>query len=94
MTRKLVTSTIECNDVPVNAGPLLLANEEFNKEGSEEPEDDGKNQVHDTSPLKDKLGGDAVSKKRKASEKLHSSKYELNSYYIWVSFFFLLKLHG
>lgn len=83
MKRKPVTSTIECYDVPVNAGPLLLANEEFNKETggyeSEEPEDDGKNQVHDTSPLKDKLGGDGVSKKRKASEKLHSSKYELNS---------------
>ncbi|XP_031130832.1 coilin-like isoform X5 [Ipomoea triloba] len=76
--RKPVTSTIECYDVPVNAGPLLLANEEFNKETggyeSEEPEDDGKIQVHDTSPLKDKLGGDGVSKKRKASEKLHSSK--------------------
>ncbi|XP_019176109.1 PREDICTED: coilin isoform X9 [Ipomoea nil] len=76
--RKLVTPTIECYDVPVNVGPLLLANEEFNKETggyeSEEPEDDGKIQVHDTSPLKDKLGGDGVSKKRKASEKLHSSK--------------------
>lgn len=71
----------------VNSKPLLLANEVFDKEHggyeSDKPEEERRDQVDDySSHLKNLLDAVAVSKKRKASEKLHSSKYEQSSPYV------------
>lgn len=74
----------------VNTKALLLANEAFNKEHggyeSEKPEEERRDQVDDYNLHKNLLDGVAVSKKRKASEELHSTKYELSSPYVDSSF--------
>ncbi|CAH9117412.1 unnamed protein product [Cuscuta europaea] len=66
--RKQGTLAIECNEAPLESQPLLLANEEFTEENGKDEK------VHGSSSLNDKLDEGATSKKRKASEKLHSSK--------------------
>nr|GLL31891.1 coilin-like isoform X1 [Ipomoea trifida] len=62
----------------VNTKALLLANEAFNKEHggyeSDKPEEERRDQVDDYNLHKNLLDGVAVSKKRKASEELHSTK--------------------
>ncbi|XP_019163894.1 PREDICTED: coilin-like isoform X10 [Ipomoea nil] len=62
----------------VNTKALLLANEAFNKEHggyeSDRPEEERRGQVDDYNLHKNLLDGVAVSKKRKASEELHSTK--------------------
>lgn len=67
---------IECNDAPLKSRPLLLANEEFNKETegyeNKEPKGNGKAKVHVKFDLEDKLGGDATLKKKKANGKRKS----------------------
>ncbi|CAH9131996.1 unnamed protein product [Cuscuta epithymum] len=66
--RKQGILAIECNEAPLESQPLLLANEEFTEENGKDEK------VHGASSLNDKLDEGATSKKRKASEKLHSSK--------------------
>lgn len=57
---------------PLHTGVPLLANEEFEKEagGYRSESEENEEQSEDT-------GVNAISKKRKASRKLHSSKYVL-----------------
>lgn len=70
---------------PLMGGPLLLTNEAFDHDAegyesydSEEPEDESEKEEEepeeDTSYQKNALVGNAISKKRKASEMLPNSK--------------------
>ncbi|KAK9276142.1 hypothetical protein L1049_005673 [Liquidambar formosana] len=81
------TNSLEIEEIvekqPVVTGVKLLANEEFDKEiggYQSEPEDDEEDQSEDTLPVENTLGENAVSKKRKASRKLQSSKRKKNKY--------------
>lgn len=64
---------------PLHTGVPLLANEEFEKEacGYQSESEENEEQSEDTMPLENSAGVNAISKKRKASRKLHSSKYVL-----------------
>ncbi|RAL53317.1 hypothetical protein DM860_006989 [Cuscuta australis] len=74
--RRIGTPAIECNDAPLKSRPLLLANEEFNKEirgyENKEPKGNEKAKVHVKFHLEDKLGEDATLKKKKANGKRKS----------------------
>lgn len=75
-TLKLVEKVPD--DRPINAGMKLLANEEFEKETGgyqSETEEDEPDQLEKTLHVDDRPDRKKVSKKRKASKKLRSSKY-------------------
>ncbi|XP_031101191.1 coilin-like isoform X2 [Ipomoea triloba] len=77
-TPNLVENVQSVEKPSVNTKALLLANEAFNKEHGgyecDKPEEERRDQVDDYNLHKNLLDGVAVSKKRKASEELHSTK--------------------
>lgn len=62
---------------PQYTGVPLLANEEFEKEGGgiRSETEDNEEQSEEAIPVEKSSGANGLSKKRKASSKLHSSKY-------------------